>query len=144
MKKHQHCNLCEHIDARLSEGNFCSLNGKRPDFKSSCPTFKLSEYSRGSLEELNNKLNEIEITQNAFVSKFYFLIIIGTIVTLVGYYFFEFNHKSIYLTKFSSLICAIGLTFWTIALQRKNTITKKRKRIENRIEGFEQVLKIYN
>ena len=140
----KHCNLCKHIDARISDGIFCGLNGERPNFKNSCFTFKLSESSRENLKELNDELNGIEITQKAYVTRFYFLITLGTIITLLGYYFFEFNHKSIYLTKFSSLICGIGLTFWTIALQRKFLLTRKRERIENRIEEFEQVLKNYN
>tara|TARA_B110000211_G_scaffold230548_1_gene290278 strand:+ start:69 stop:497 length:429 start_codon:yes stop_codon:yes gene_type:complete len=140
----KHCNLCKHIDARLSDGVFCSLNGERPNFKNSCPTFKLGESSRGNLKELNDELNRIKTTQKSYVSRFYFLVTLGTIITLLGYYFFEFNHKSIYLTKFSSIICGIGLTFWTIALQRKFLLTSKRKRIENRIEEFEQVLRNYN
>lgn len=136
--------MCKHIDARLSDGIFCSLNGERPNFKNSCSTFKMSESSRRNLKELNNELNGIETIQKVYVSRFYFLITVGTIITLLGYYFFEFNHKSMYLTKFSSLICGIGLTFWTVALQRKFLLTRKRKRIENRIEEFKQVLRNYN
>lgn len=104
----------------------------------------MSESSRRNLKELNNELNGIETIQKVYVSRFYFLITVGTIITLLGYYFFEFNHKSMYLTKFSSLICGIGLTFWTVALQRKFLLTRKRKRIENRIEEFKQVLRNYN
>lgn len=144
IKKNEHCNFCEHLDARLSKGVFCALNGKRPNFKISCPTFKFSKYSRNKLKELNTELSKIEIVEKAYGLKFYFLIIIGTIVTLLGYYSFEFNHKSIYLTKFSSLICGIGLSFWTIALQRKFILSRKRKRIENKIEEFEQVLRNYD
>lgn len=143
MKKHQHCNICQNIDARISEGIFCGLNGERPNFKDLCPNFNLSLSSQLKLEELVTEMNIIKVNQKEFKSNFYFLVIVGTIITIVGFYFFEFNHKSIYLTKFSSLICGIGLTFWTIALQRKNSLSRKRKQINKRINDFEQVLKNY-
>ena len=143
MKKHQHCNLCEHIDARLSEGIFCSLNGERPNFKSSCPTFKLSKYSQSNLMELNTKLNEIEEKRKQFEYNFYLLFILGGVITCFGYYFFENNHKSLYYTKYALGFCAFGLTLWTVALQKRTELLRKKNQIENRIEKFENVLRKY-
>lgn len=144
IKIHQHCNLCEHIDARLSEGIFCSLNGKRPSFKTSCPTFKLNENTQHKLMELKGELNRIEIRIKKFKTNFFLLILIGAMNTLYGYYFFENNHKSIYYTKYALGFCAFGLLLWSTALQKRTQLLRKRNRIENRIEEFEQVLSRYS
>jgi hypothetical protein len=144
MKNHQHCNICKHVDARLSSGIFCGLTDKRPDFTTSCITFRLDDYRSFELKELRRNLEQIELKRKRFTLRFYSMLLIGLITIALGFYLFIASKNSIHAVKISTLICGIGFTIWTIALIQRSKLKRAEYRILNKIEEFEEVLQYYN
>lgn len=143
VKRHQHCNLCKHVDARLSDGIYCDLTGKRPSFHGTCTTFILSTFSKHVLKELKDDLSEVEERRERFKNTFYLLFILGTLIVLFGYFLFKLKHQSMYATYHALGFCAGGLTLWAVAIKHRAELIRKKNQIENRIDDFEIVLRLY-
>lgn len=143
MRRYKHCNLCKHVERKISSGIFCRITGERPNFDDTCPSFKLDYDNLQEINQLKSELEKVELKTKKFRSKFYFLLMAGVITTVIGYYFFEKNTKSIVSIKFALFICSFGIIFISVALERKLSFTRKRNKIYNRIVDFKEILNKY-
>ena len=143
MKNHRHCKICKYVDAQLSEGIFCSLTDERPNFKTSCLSFKISDDCLYELRELGIEFERIESKQKRFTPRLYLMLFIGLVLIALGIYLFMVSPKSRFGIELSALICGIGFTIWSAAFIQRANLSKNKYRLLNKIEWFKEVLRYY-
>tara|TARA_B100000809_G_C14892050_1_gene443025 strand:+ start:98 stop:652 length:555 start_codon:yes stop_codon:yes gene_type:complete len=124
----KHCDLCENEITNLEKGLTCKLTNKKPEFKNTCSKINLNEKFQAKIEIINLELEIISRNKRSTHQTFYFLLFIGFILIIGGYYFFKGNTKSVYAMEIAFGIISIGITFWGVA---SNKLTEFRRKFNN-------------
>ena len=125
MNYSKHCDLCENEQTSLKNGLTCSLTSKKPNFKKTCTKINLNEKFQERIEYINLELENRKKEKISVLSSFCFIIFIGFILIIGGFYFFKSNTKSVYAMQIAFGFISVGITFLTIAYNKLNKFRRK-------------------
>ncbi len=87
MEPHWHCELCEHQDVSLKEGNICGLTGKKPGFTTTCNKIEFGDRRDEKIVDINAKYQKVlkNYLKHFFLMAYAVPIFIAAIgITLLG------------------------------------------------------------
>ncbi len=144
MIQSKHCDLCKYEKRSLKKGLACGLTNKKPDFKTICDNFKITNATIKNYKKIVGEFENLRIRKKVIYFKFYILIVLGLSLILFGnFYLKEIFESGNYSLKFMYFIYGSGVTFITIAYSVLNKCRGKFNSIEDKKRKIEEILELY-
>ena len=111
MEPHWHCELCEHQDVNLKEGNICGLTGNKPNFTNTCHKIEFGERRKEKIVDTNAKFQKV-LKNKWWVYSYFILFNIFAITLFYLDYLFLNYLKHFFLMAYAVpiFIAAIAIT----------------------------------
>ena len=144
MIQSKHCDLCKHEKRSLKIGLTCRLTKKRPDFEQTCNNFNLSFTAKQNYKDVIAEFEKVKNKKKGIHSKFYFLIVVGLGIILIGNLFLErLNNVSVYSLYVMYFFYSFGILILAAAYSILNKHRRNLKYFENKKNKFEYILEQY-